>query len=189
MKLTLTKREGKTKGETKKIRREGNIPAVLYGHGHHTLNAVVPGAAFQAVLRNLESGQLATRVFELELEGKTHSAVVKDITYHPASYAIEHIDFVFLSPDRPVTVKVPIQVLGTADCPGIKLGGTLRQVIRTLRVTCLPKNIPSEFQIDVRTLNIMESKRLSDIDMPTGVKPLALMSEVVVVIAKAKATA
>lgn len=189
MKLALTKREGSTKGETNRIRREGNIPAILYGHGHATLKAVVPGPLFRAVLRDLEPGQLATRVFELELDGKKHSAIVKDIQYHPATYAIEHIDFAFLTSGRPVTVKVPIQILGVADCPGVKLGGTFRQVIRTLKVTCLPKDIPSEFQVDIRNLNISESKRLSDIEMPANVKPLALMNEVVVVIAKAKATA
>ena len=91
--------------------------------------------------------------------GKRARAIVKDIQYNVASYDVEHIDFLLLSDDQIVTVNVPIQILGVAECPGIKLGGTFRQVIRTLKVSCLPKDIPSEFQIDIHDLNIAQSKR------------------------------
>jgi large subunit ribosomal protein L25 len=83
-----------------------------------------------------------------------------------------------------VTVNVPIQILGLADCVGIKLGGFLRQVIRSLKVSCLPKHIPQEFELDVRDLNVGQSKRLSDIAIPGTARPIGRMSEVAVVIAK-----
>jgi len=86
--------------------------------------------------------------------------------------------------DVAVCVKVPINCIGVADCAGIKLGGFLRQVIRHVKVECLPKKIPEEFQVDIKDLGIRQSKRLSDISMPEGVKPLANLEEVVVVIAK-----
>ena len=92
-----------------------------------------------------------------------------------------------LSKDLPVTVSVPLEVLGSAECAGVKLGGTLRQVIRRIKVSCLPKDIPHVFQIDVRDLGIAQSKRLSDITMPHGVRSLSAMSEVAVVVAKGKA--
>lgn len=184
MKLTLTKRIGSTKGEIKKIRREGNIPAVLYGSGASVEKLVVKGEEFSAILRNLKQGLLPTTLFELDFDGKKHQAVIKDIQYHAVTYAVEHIDFYLLSKDKPVSVNVPIQILGIAECSGIKLGGTLRQVIRSLKVSCLPQHIPSEFQLDVRELNIAQSKRLSDISIPSNVKPLAQMNEVAVVVAK-----
>jgi large subunit ribosomal protein L25 len=111
-------------------------------------------------------------------------AIVKDIHYHVASYAIEHIDFAILDPHREVTVNVPITILGLADCVGVKLGGFMRQVIRALKVSCLPKHIPKAFELDIRDLNVAQSKRLSDIAIPDSVRPLGRMNEVAVVIAK-----
>lgn len=189
MKLTLTKRAGGTKGDAKKIRREGNIPAVFYAKGHAVEQVVVPGAEFQAILRSLKQDQLSTRTFALSYEGKTHKAIIKDIQYHPATYAIEHIDFVMLFDHQPVTVSVPLEITGAAECEGIKLGGTLRQVIRKLKVSCLPKDIPHRFEIDVRDLGIAQSKRLGDISMPANVRSLMPMKEVAVVVAKGKVSA
>ena len=189
MKLTITKRAGATKGEVKKVRREGNIPAIVYAKGHPVEKVTVVGTEFQTVLRNLKQDQLSTQIFELNYHGKTHRAIVKDVQYHPATYAIEHIDFIMLTSDSPVTVSVPLQVLGVAECAGIKLGGTLRQVIRKLKVSCLPKDIPHLFEIDIRDLGIGQSKRLSDISMPANIRSLSPMSEVAVVIAKGKPAA
>lgn len=191
MKLSLKKRAGAVKSEIKAIRREGNIPAILYGSGHNPEKVMVAGVEFEAILRQLKlkNGQLATTVFELSIDGSKKKALVKDIQYHPATYAIEHLDFIVLEENKSVTVNVPIQILGAADCSGIKLGGTLRQVIRVLKVSCLPAHIPAEFQIDIRDLGVSQSKRLSDIAIPANVRPMALMSEVVVVVAKAKGSA
>jgi large subunit ribosomal protein L25 len=186
MKLTLTKRTETTKSAIKAIRREGNIPAVIYGLGQAVEKMIVKGDEFRAILRSLLQGQLATTVFELQIGGKAHQAIVKDIQYNVASYDVEHVDFLLLAKDQRVIVNVPIQITGIDECSGIKLGGTLRQVIRTLRVSCFPKNIPREFKIDVRELNIMQSKRLSDIEIPSNVRALAQMNEVAVVIAKGK---
>lgn len=186
MKLTVTKRLEVTKGGTKAIRRRGDIPAVIYGLGQSVEKVTVNGSEFRAVLRNLPAGQLATTTFEVTFDGKSHRAIVKDIQYHVVSYQVEHVDFFLLSDKEPVTINVPIQLRGVAECPGIKLGGTLRQVIRTLKVSCLPKDIPAEFQIDIGALNIAESKRLSDVEIPKNVRPLVSLNEVAVVIAKAK---
>lgn len=186
-KLTVFQRNDLKKGETNKIRREGNIPGVIYGKGKPNEPVYVKGDEFNAVLRNMKGGLLATTVFELHEGNQRRKAIVKDIQYHRASYAIEHLDFAAVDDKQPVTVNVPIQVVGAADCPGIKLGGFLRQVIRALKVTCLPKDIPSEFVVDISKMNIAESLRLSDIQIPHAVRPLGRMNEVAVVIAKAKA--
>jgi large subunit ribosomal protein L25 len=183
-KLTVYPRKDLKKSETNRIRREGNIPGVLYGQGHKNETIWIKGEEIQAILRNLESGLLATTTFELH-DGKTIlKAIVKDIHYHVASYAIEHIDFAILDPHREVTVNVPITILGLADCVGVKLGGFMRQVIRTLKVSCLPKHIPKSFELDIRDLNVAQSKRLSDIAIPDSVRSMGRMNEVAVVIAK-----
>lgn len=188
MKLAIQKRTTGKKGETNKLRREGNIPAVLYNTKGEGSSISLDGDAFRAILRSLKPGLLSTTVFELSLSGTSIKALIKDVQYHVASYDIEHVDFLELSEKQPVTVSVPIQLVGTGDCAGVKLGGFLRQVIRTLKVTCLPKDIPQEFSVDVRDLGIAQSKKLSDIAMPAGVRPRAKLDEVAVIIGKKAGT-
>lgn len=191
MKLTVLKREGAQKSQLKAIRREGNIPAVLYGNGSVGEKIYLKGADFNAGIREIKErdGQLATKIFELELDGSLKRALIKDIQYHPVTYAIEHIDFIELSDQRKVTVNVPIEIHGAIDCPGVKLGGILRQVIRSLKVSCLPADIPTQFVIDARSLGLQDTRRLSDITIPGTVEPLAKMNEVAVVVAKGKGAA
>lgn len=187
MKLTVTERPSAKKGELKQIRREGKVPAILYSAGRPNVQLTLDGAEFNAILRNMKPGHLPTTVFHLMINGKETKAIIKDIQYQLTTYLVSHIDFEELVEEMPISVKVPIQCIGVADCVGVKLGGFLRQVIRHVKVECLPKHIPAEFVVDVKDLGIRQSKRLADISMPKGVKPLAKMDEVVVVIAKRSA--
>ncbi len=187
MKLTAHVRSSTKKGDTKQIRREGKIPAILYSAGKPNQSVTLDGAEFGAVLREMKPGHLGTTIFQLHIDGKERKAIIKDIQYKLTTYQVSHIDFEELFDDVPVNVKVPIQCTGVADCTGIKLGGFLRQIIRHLKVECLPKVIPAEFLVDVRDLGIKQAKKLSDITMPKGVKPLAKMDEVVVVVSKRSA--
>jgi len=184
MNLTATKRESKTKGEIKQSRRDGNIPAVLYAPGVPSEAIEIDGDQFRAALRKIKSGRLSTTVFTLEVGGKKTKAIVKDIQYDLTSYRVIHLDFEELKDDVPVKIKVPIECLGVADCVGIKLGGFLRQVIRYTKVKCLPKDIPSEFGLNIQSLGIKQSMRMSDIELPKGVTPISTADEVVVLIAK-----
>lgn len=184
MKLSIFPRTKNRKSDTKKNRRQGEIPGVIYGLNQANQNIYVKVDELQAILRTIRQGLLATTIFELDLEGKKQKAIVKEIQYHPATYAVQHIDFVIVMDNEPVTVNVPIQILGVAECAGIKLGGFLRQIIRSLKVRCLPKDIPQEFALDIRDLAIAQSMTLGDIAIPEGVRPLAKLSEVAIVIAK-----
>ncbi len=184
MKLTMHKRIGEKKSDLKTIRREGNIPAIVYSSKSTAEKITLSGVEFSAILRGLKQGQLPTIVFSLTDGNQTKKAIIKDIQYRLTTYIVSHIDFEELIEDVPVSIKVPVMCTGVADCVGIKLGGFLRQVIRHIKVECLPKNIPSEFQIDVRDLGIRQSKRLKDVKLPEGVRPLENLEEVIVVIAK-----
>jgi large subunit ribosomal protein L25 len=184
MKLAIKERVGEKKKDLKQIRRDGHIPAIIYSSKSQPEKLVVDGPEFNAILRNMKPGQLPTTVFTLSGGKKERRAIIKDIQYHLTTYRVSHIDFEELVENVPVSVKVPINCIGVADCIGIKLGGFLRQVVRHVSVECLPVNIPAEFLVDVKDLGIRQSKRLKDIAMPKGVRPLTRPEEVVVVIAK-----
>jgi large subunit ribosomal protein L25 len=184
MKLTASLRPSTKKSDTKEMRREGKVPAVLYSGGKESQQLVLDGAEFSAILRQMKPGHLGTTVFELMVDGKKRRAIIKDIQYQLTTYKVSHIDFEELFEDVAVTVKVPIQYVGAAECAGVKLGGYLQPVVRFVEVECLPKDIPSEFQLDVKELGIKQSKKLSDIAIPKGVKLFAKMDTVVAVVSK-----
>ena len=185
MKLKIYNRICEKKGDSKRYRREGKIPAVLYVRGKTSEAILIDAAPFQAILRKLETDRLSTtRLTLVDAKGKERQAIVKEIQYHPTTYDILHLDFEELLPDVKVKVKVPIVCKGAIDCVGIKLGGVLRQVIRYVRVQCLPKDMPEYYELDVRSLEMGQAKKLKDLDISDAVRPLALLDEVAVVIAK-----
>ena len=184
MKLSLSKRKIEKKSEKSSIRHRGNIPAIVYSKGKENHYISVNGNEFNALLRQIPQGHLPTTVIELAGEGLSFRAIVKDIQYDPTTYNVLHLDFLELQEATPVNVNVPIRCIGADDCTGIKLGGFLRQVIRHLKINCLPKDMPKELVVDIKDLGIKQTKRVKDLVIPNAVTPLSAMNEVVVVIAK-----
>lgn len=178
-------RNAKNKGEAKEHRREGNVPCVIYSSGTVGQNGFIKKEAIETVIRNLEFGFLPTTVFILkDASGKKRKAIIKDIQYKVTTYAILHVDFLELIEDRKVNVKVPLQCLGTVDCVGVKAGGFLRQVLLHVPVRCLPKDIPTHFEVDVKDVDIRHTKRVADIAIPKGVVPLVKATDVVATVVK-----
>ncbi|NBO24175.1 MAG: 50S ribosomal protein L25 [Chlamydiae bacterium] len=184
MKLKTTERVHGKKSELNRIRHEQNIPAVLYDKEGSNKPLIVDGADFSKALREIEKGHLSTTVFELDINGVKVPAVVKEVQYHKTTYNILHLDFQKLEKKSAVTVNVPVTYTGVDDCVGIKLGGFLRQVKRTIRVKTMPEHMPKSFTIDVRGLGIRQSKRIKDIEIPANVVLVDDLENVVVTIAK-----
>ena len=185
MKLQVLNRPALKKSETRMIRQKGNIPAVIYMRGNNNETVSVREVEFTTLLRSVQPGRLSTTIFTLvDEKGKERRAVLKEIQYETTTYKVRHLDFEELFDDVAINIKVPIEFSGVADCVGIKLGGVIRQVLRHVRVRCLPKDIPSSFQIDVRNLPLYGTRRLSDLVLPETIRALGDLNEVAVVIAK-----
>lgn len=180
MQLTVSKREEKAK----KLRRNSKIPAVVYGAGKESEHIVVDRAEYEAHLRKLNEGEVLTTIFELKLENEIVKVIIRDVQYNRTTYKIEHIDFLRLSDGIKVKLRVPIRFSGSSNCVGVKAGGVLKQAIRSVRVVCLPKDIPSEVFIDVSDIGLLENKNLSHVKIPENVKPLLSLNEVVAIVAK-----
>lgn len=184
MELKVSKREVGKKGETNQLRREGKIPAVVYGPKRQPEGLALSRIEWEVALRQIPKGSLSTVIFTLQGEKGSQQALVKEVQYHPTTYAVLHLDFIEVRKDVTVNVKVPLRFTGVEECEGIKQGGALRPIIRALRVNCLPDRIPKELLLDVTDLGIKQSRRLKAIQMPEGVRPLAKLHEVAVVVAK-----
>lgn len=186
MKLTTQKRPAEKKCEVNRLRREGFIPAVIYRRGQAAENFSVSTSEYNALLRNVEPGRLSTKIFTLTNEnGVSKKAVLKEVQYNIINYNVIHLDFEELHEGTELKINVPIECTGAADCKGIKLGGALRQPIRTVKVKCFPKDIPEVFFLDIKPMELYDTRRLSDLNMPEAIRPLANnMNEVVAVIVK-----
>jgi large subunit ribosomal protein L25 len=185
MKLDWIKRNADKKSEVKRLRREGYIPAAVYAKGQETETVAVKSTDFNTLVRQLTPGRLPTTIFTLvDGNGKERRAIIKDIQYNVVTYDVIHLDFDELVPGQKINVKVPIECTGVVDCVGIKLGGVLRQVIRGIRVRCLPQDIPAFFEMNVKDLALFQSKRLADLEIPNTIRPLDNLKEVAVAIVK-----
>ena len=184
--IQITKRSALSKGETKRLRRAGAIPCVIYAQNKTPEHVSLPADAFAEVIRNIESGFLPTTIFTLvDEKGKKIKTIVKDIQYNVTNYDVIHLDFLELVDNQPVVVKVPVECINQIDCVGVKAGGFLRFVMRHVKVECsTPNVIPSFFQIDVKELGLNQFKRVSDLAIPKGVQPVGRTDDIVVTIVK-----
>lgn len=185
MKLQISPRKTDKKSELTRVRLEDNIPAVIYARGKNSEPIVVTGADWDAMSRAVPQGRLSATVLTLtDANGKSRRVIVKDIQYEITTYKVIHLDFEELHDDVKVSLRVPIECTGLVDCVGVKLGGVVRQVIRSIRVRCFPKDIPASFDLDVKSMELFDAKRLTELNIPENVQPLTNLNTVAVVIVK-----
>lgn len=183
--IQIQTRAASSKGETKKIRRKGMIPVVIYSKGKSSVYGSISQVDFETCLRNLQAGFLPTQIFSLkDQNGKKTRAILKDVQYEVTTYNVIHLDFQELVENTHVDVKVPVECLNQVDCAGVKEGGFLRPIMRHVKVRCLPRDIPSHFAIDVRELRLNQFKRVSDLGIPSAIRPLGRADDIVVTVVK-----
>ena len=183
--LEVTRREHTGKEVAKKLRREGKVPAVVYG-GHKEPVAITVDR--KAVTELVTKGEHGIRsVFLLKMAGtdQQRHAMIKEITIDPISRRMEHIDFVRVVMDEKIKVTVPVHIVGTAI--GVKEGGLLDFQVRDLHLECMPTAIPDAIDVDVTPLNGHEYYRVKDLKLPEGVKVLEDPERVVVGVTHARA--
>jgi large subunit ribosomal protein L25 len=153
------------KGEARRLRSVGKVPAVAYGRGLQTaLLSVAP----HDVLAILQSERGANSVIEMDVEkGQKLLVMIRDYSYHPVHRNLEHVDFVQVKLDQPVDVDVPLHYTGKAA--GVVAGGIVRQVYRTVPVRCLPDRIPLKLEIDITHLGMNEHVATQDLKLAEGV--------------------
>jgi len=164
MVITAQKREVGSK-VAKKLKREGKIPAVLYGYDFENKHIVVDRSELMAALRRSRRNDK----FELKLEdGETYQVIIKELQWHPVKDEVEHVDFYKLTEGRHVVVDVPVKIVGEAK--GVKMGGDLYQPRKKITVEALPDAIPNDIEVDVTNLMIGDVIHVFDLEMPEGVK-------------------
>ncbi len=164
--LTLpaeTRRAGK--GASRALRREGRVPAVVYGGNEEILAIHVEEKELR---RQLGTGHFLNSVVEVDLGGTKVRTLPKDVAFHPVSDRPLHVDFLRLAANAKVTVEVPVHFANEAASPGLKRGGVLNIVRHDLELVCDADAIPEEISIDVTGLDIGDSIHISHVSLPAG---------------------
>ena len=178
--LTIKKRDGIGKGPAKRLRRSGLVPATLYG-GASPENISVPP---KDILRLIHGHEGSTQLFRVTFEGSKDGkmAIIRDMQFDPVSENLIHVDLQEVAMDRAIQVSVAIHHVG--ESVGVKDSqGILEMVLREVRVSCLPGNIPEYLAADVTNLNIHDVLTVKDLKVPEGVRVLNDPNQAVVTVA------
>ena len=176
--LTATKREKAGKGASRAVRRSGFVPAVVYGD---KLAPEMISIEEKVLVAEMGKKGIWTRQYEINVDGKDkHLVLCQDIQKHPVSGRPIHADFLRISKSSILTLDIPLQFVGTDVAPGLKKGGVLNVIHRTIEVKCKADNVPENFVIDLSKAEIGTSFSASEIQMAEGVQ-LASHEDFVVV--------
>jgi large subunit ribosomal protein L25 len=162
-KLHISPRDPSSSRATRRLRRAGQVPGILYGHGETPL-------PFHVDARDLRLA-LAARgaVLELDVEGGAAPAVLKDAQIHPVRGETIHVDFLRVRLDEKIHATVVLELVGAESAPGVVEGGVLEQVTRELNIEAIPTDIPESIQLDVSGMAINDTLALEAVSPPRGV--------------------
>jgi large subunit ribosomal protein L25 len=173
-KLSISPRVPEGSRATRRLRRTGRVPGILYGGDGEPMT-------FSVDARELRHALAATgAVLEVVDEGSAIPAILKSAQYHPVRGETMHVDLLRVNLDVAIHAVVPLELVGADDSPGVKEGGVLEQITRELNIEALPTSIPESISYDVSGLEINDTVTLSQVPMPDGIVLLDDAEETVV---------
>ena len=166
--LSANARDGKGKGASRSLRSQGQVPAVIYGHGRQPQPLALNARDLDKLLSHI---QAESTVIEVTVGGQTAKTLIREIQRHPIKRQILHVDFQALVAGEKVTVSIPIVLLGVPE--GVRLeGGVLDQTLREIEIEVDPSHIPDHVEYDITNMVIGDSVHISDLKVPEGVEVL-----------------
>ena len=155
--ISGTRRAAQTKQENKRLRAEGKVPCVLYG-GKEQVHFSAPVLALKPLVYSP-----SVYTVDLDIEGSTHRAIMKDLQFHAVNDKLLHVDFLEIADDKKVVIDIPVKITGSAT--GVRQGGTLRTKMRVLKISALPKDLPDLFELKIDDLEIGDSIFVRDMKL------------------------
>lgn len=170
--LQAARRENAGTGASRRLRKEGNVPAVVYGGEAVPMDITLP---HNVVLKSLENEAFYSHVLSLEVDGKKEDVLLKDVHRHPNGIQILHMDFQRVGANTKIKKLIPVHFIGEDVAPGVKQGGQLMHSMNSVEIVCLVKDLPEFVEVDLSQLGLGETFHLSDINLPEGVQIAALL--------------
>jgi large subunit ribosomal protein L25 len=163
--LSAETRERAGKGASRAMRREGRVPAVIYGNKEEPLSIHVEE---KLLVKMLKTGHFMNSVVMIDVDGGQQRTLPKDVQFHPVTSRPMHVDFFRISEHSKVTVAVPVRFVDEDDSPGLRRGGVLNVVRHDLELVCDAAEIPDEVAISVKGLDVGDSIHISHVNLPQG---------------------
>jgi large subunit ribosomal protein L25 len=155
------------KGASRRLRRSGLVPGIVYGAHKEPAMISVP---HNELTHSLENEGFYANLLSLKIDGKQETVVLKDLQRHPARPFILHVDFQRVQADEKIRLHVPIHFINESTCPGIKAGGQASHVMSDMEITCLPKDLPEYIEVDMASLQMGIILHASEVKLPEGVE-------------------
>lgn len=165
--VTATSRSAQGTGASRRLRKAGRVPGIVYGGAEPRLIDLDHNNLFHA----LRNEAFHASVLTLDVDGKKEQVLLRDFQMHPFQQQVMHIDFQRIQADKKIHMKVPLHFLNAEIAPGVKLGGgIISHVLNELDIACLPADLPEFIEVDLANLDIGHSAHVSDIKLPKGVE-------------------
>lgn len=159
------------KGASRRLRRTGMVPAIIYGAGKEPTSIMFE---HNTLMHHLENEAFFSHILTVKLGGKEESAILKDVQRHPSKPVINHIDLQRVSAKEKIRVNVPVHFVNEDQASGVKEGGLVTHTVTELEVICLPKDLPEFIEADLSGLAMDGIYHMTDIKLPKGVELVAL---------------
>ncbi|MDD9980693.1 MAG: 50S ribosomal protein L25/general stress protein Ctc [Gammaproteobacteria bacterium] len=156
---------------SRRLRRTGMIPAILYGGGK---DPVPLSLEENRIRKQIENEAFAAHILTVKVEDEESQAVLKSVHRDPATERVLHMDFQRISASSEIHMHVPLHFINEEDCPGRRAGGIVTHLLVEIEVGCLPKDLPEYLEVDMASLDVGDSVHLSELVLPEGVHVMAL---------------
>lgn len=163
------KRDGAGKGIARALRRDGKVPAVIYGDKKEPITIAIPSNDINV---QYNKGHMFTTLCDMDVNGEKHVVLARDVQLHPVSDLVVHADFLRVTAKTKIAVNVPVHLINEEKCPGIRAGGVLSIVRFEVELYCSAMDIPDAIEVNLEGKDIGDSIKISDATLPAGVKPV-----------------
>ncbi|MEM7026706.1 MAG: 50S ribosomal protein L25/general stress protein Ctc [Pseudomonadota bacterium] len=170
--LNAEKREDVGKGASRRLRRAGKVPGIIYGADK---DATMITLDQNDMMHHLDHEAFYSHILELNVGSAKESVVLKDLQRHPFKRLLMHIDFLRVKADEKITMRVPLHFINEEKCIGIKRdGGAINHLMSDLEIECLPKDLPEYIEVDMLEIALGDTIHVAELTLPDGVEAYAL---------------
>ena len=172
--LVAVSRSDQGKGASRRLRREGMVPGIIYGGGK---DPEMFATRHNELLHHLDNEAFYSHILTVNVDGNPQNVVLRDLQRHPSKPFVLHVDLLRVRMDEAIRMTVPLHFEGEDTCPGVKAGGTVLHGMSDVEIECLPNDLPEYIAIDVSEMQIDDVMHLSQLVMPKGVTLMEHLDE------------
>lgn len=164
--IIAVSRSDQGKGASRRLRREGMVPGIIYGGGK---DPEMFATRHNELIQHLDHEAFYSHILTVQVDGKPQKVVLRDLQRHPSKPFVQHVDLMRVRMDEEIRMTVPLHFEGEEGCPGVKAGGTLLRGMSDVEIECLPKDLPEYIAVDVSNMQVDDIIHLSQLVIPAGV--------------------